>query len=412
MTRAKYDDNSDGDSSRRAVLGAGLAASVAALLQSSGVNAGTLKTPVSSDPQSHDATLGTDLWQKFCGRLAEAGAAITRTDLPTTQLDRAEGFRYLTRLLRIGLIQNLEAGDKEFPMFFQSCDEITKWGGDDPDKVYYNALVRGDRDYRITGRRGTMHFFSIGSKAFLMDQGGTIRSTGELKNSEVKVGPNDEVEIIASSKKQPGNWLPMTKDTNFLLMRQAYLNKQNEKPEKFKIEQIGGPAVPAPLDPEFLKNALMQTADFVVGNAWKWGDWMIPLSSGKNQLVVRDQNYFFKVGGDPLVDYFWGYFELSPDEAWVINFPSPEADFWSFTLYNWWQESFDYVHHPVQINSHDAKRDSNGTYTFVVSARDVGVGNWMDTAGHTTGFALVRSYSLKKPTPSNSRVVKLADLKG
>jgi hypothetical protein len=126
--------------------------------------------------------------------------------------------------------------------------------------------------------------------------------------------------------------------------------------------------------------------------------------------VVRDQEYFFKVGGDPLINYLWGYFDLQPDEAWVIEIPAPEAEFWSFTLYNWWQESFDYAHRHVAINSHDARPNADGTYTFVVAARDPGLGNWMDSAGHQVGFALVRSYSLKRVFEPRSRVVKLAEL--
>jgi hypothetical protein len=65
----------------------------------------------------------------------------------------------------------------------------------------------------------------------------------------------------------------------------------------------------------------------------------------------------------------------------------------------------------VAVNSHDAKPNPGGTYTFVVSARDTGVGNWMDTAHHKVGFALIRSYSLKTVFQPKSKVVKLADLK-
>jgi hypothetical protein len=164
-------------------------------------------------------------WKGFCERLAEAGEAILRSDLPTTPLDKAEGLRYLTRLLRAGLIQNLEAADADFPRFFQPCDDITKYGGDDPDKIYLIAMAQGDREYRITGRRGSMHFFSIGSKAFLMEQGGTIRSTGELAGADMSIGPDGGLEIVASRDKRAGNWLPMTHDTNFLLLRQTYLDR-------------------------------------------------------------------------------------------------------------------------------------------------------------------------------------------
>jgi len=157
----------------------------------------------------------------------DAGEAILRPEAPATILDRAEGFRYLTRLVRVGLIQSLEAADPDFPFFYRPSDEFTKYGGDNPDNVYWSAMVKGDRDYRITGMRGTINYFSIGSKAFRMEKDGSIESTGELNGAEMKVGSGGKFEIIVSGKSHIGNWLPTKAETNFLLIRQTYLDRKN-----------------------------------------------------------------------------------------------------------------------------------------------------------------------------------------
>ncbi len=39
-------------------------------------------------------------WTDFCRALEQAGEVILRDSAPATPLDRAEGYRYLTRLLR------------------------------------------------------------------------------------------------------------------------------------------------------------------------------------------------------------------------------------------------------------------------------------------------------------------------
>ena len=49
-----------------------------------------------------------EAWSEFCGLLEKAGEAILREDLDTTAFDRAEGLRYLTRLLRAGLVSFAE----------------------------------------------------------------------------------------------------------------------------------------------------------------------------------------------------------------------------------------------------------------------------------------------------------------
>ena len=50
-----------------------------------------------------ERVLSGALWNEFCDRLKSAGETILRPSTPATVFDRAEGIRYLTRLLRAGL---------------------------------------------------------------------------------------------------------------------------------------------------------------------------------------------------------------------------------------------------------------------------------------------------------------------
>ena len=59
----------------------------------------------------------------------------------------------------------LEAGDPDFPFFYQLSHATAKIGADNPDNIYWNASIRGTNDYRITGRRGSMFYFSIVANA-------------------------------------------------------------------------------------------------------------------------------------------------------------------------------------------------------------------------------------------------------
>jgi hypothetical protein len=369
-------------------------------------------TPSAMNKQGDDDRVFTgEAWRDFCAKLADAGEAILRPDAPATPLDRAEGFRYLSRLVRIGLLQGLEAMDPDFPIFYRGSDETAKYGADNPDNVYWNTMVKGDRDYRITGNRGTIYYFSIGSKAFLMETKATIRSTGELKGADLKVGPDGKFEIICSSKPQRGNWLPMTPDTSGILIRQTYLDRKTEIPGTFKIERIGGPAVPAPLDSAFLEAGFQRAALFVRGNAQHFGDWMQRFEAHPNQMPTLDQDFYWKAGGDPLINYRYGYYDIAPDEAWVVTMPAPDGIFWNFSLYNWWLESFDYVHRQVTVNNHAAKLNPDGTVTVVVADHDPGMGNWLDTSGHRKGVLLLRSYAPKSNPETKCKVVKANQLK-
>jgi len=60
------------------------------------------------------------LWTKFCRDLESAGQQVLSSGLQTSDTERAEGLRYLTRLLRVGLDMHLEHGDAAFPSFYQA----------------------------------------------------------------------------------------------------------------------------------------------------------------------------------------------------------------------------------------------------------------------------------------------------
>ena len=55
-------------------------------------------------------------WADFCDNLKEAGDIILRSETPGDVFNRAEGYRYLSRLLRAGLESNIESSDPHFPV--------------------------------------------------------------------------------------------------------------------------------------------------------------------------------------------------------------------------------------------------------------------------------------------------------
>ena len=347
------------------------------------------------------------IWRDFCARLADAGDIILAEDISSDPLDRAEGFRYLSRLTRVGLEMCLESADPNFPYFYRASHETAKIGADNPDNVYWTATVSGTNTYRIRGRRGTMTYFSIGSKANRYHEDGTMASTGELEDAAIAWGPDDTVEFIASAKPQPGNWLRMASDTSFILIRQSYLDRAREKPGHFEIECIDGPDRPALLTAELLDAALIRTGQFVNGTAQTFANWTRKFREQPNELPWRAQSTYWQAGGDPKIVYYHGYFDIKPDEAWVIDFTPPDCPYWNFQLNNWWMESLDYRFAPVTVNKHTAQYNPDGSVTLVISARNPGAHNWLDTTGHRHGTALLRWVgATENPRPS-TRICKL-----
>ena len=106
---------------------------------------------MASDPQNSSQLT----WDRFCDQLKEAGRIILRPETPQNELDKAEGFRYLSRLTRLGLELCFELSDPDFPQFVHAWNATIKAGADNPDNHYLNAMIHGNREYRLRGRRGT-----------------------------------------------------------------------------------------------------------------------------------------------------------------------------------------------------------------------------------------------------------------
>ena len=349
-------------------------------------------------------------WRDFCARLADAGDIILAPDVPDDPLIRAEGFRYLSRLTKLALEQYVEASDPDFPFFYKLSHETAKIGADNPDNIYWNASIRGDCDYRITGKRGSMFYFSIVANAMRYHIDGSAHATGQLLDSDIEWGPDGELEIIASCTPQPKNWLRLEPDASVIVLRQSALDRDSERGGEFKIERIGGPAVPTPLSPDRLAAGLATSAQFVRGIASTFADWTRLFRENPNQFAAIDQSMFQKGGGAKDIYYAHSYWRIEPDEAWVIEVTPPECDYWNFQLDNWWMESFDYRFRQVTLNKHSAKLEADGSVRIICAARDPGVGNWIDTCSHREGTALLRWAGAKVHPLPTARIVKLEDV--
>jgi hypothetical protein len=348
------------------------------------------------------------IWRDFCAQLADAGEILSRPSAPLNDIDQAEGLRYLSRLARTSLNMLVDSADPDFPRLFLLCDDKLKIGADNPDNLYQQCVVNPSRDYRITGKRNSVPYFSIGSKANRYAIDGTMASTGELEFDEMEFGPDGSFEIIVSREPKEGNWLPMADDTTLLIVRQTFNDKKTEVAADVFVERIGdGPAVPAVLTSEKIKQQLTASAAWVRGTANTFANWSEMFKQTPNQIHKMDQGFFQKAGGDPNIWYGHIYFDLAPDEALVIEATPPECRMWNFQIDNWWMESLDHVHQKVWVNNSQATYEEDGRVIIVCADRDLGYGNWVDLAGHRSGTGLLRWIGATEFPVPQCRVIKV-----
>jgi len=214
-------------------------------------------------------------------------------------------------------------------------------------------------------------------------------------------------EVIVSVKPQPGNWLPMDPETNQMIVRQTYTDREHQTVYDLAIERVGAEGPRAPLDAANFHDGLLASSQYVRTCGNLFADWTESYARHPNELVVRDVS---GAQGDPALFYYQGYWRLEDDEALVITATPPECDYWNFQVNNYWLESLDYRYHRIDINHTQAHCESDGSFRIVVASRDPGVPNWLETAGHRHGTMGLRWVKAKEHPKPECRVVPVAEL--
>ena len=363
-----------------------------------------------SDPRVERVMDGR-AWEEFCDTLKASGEVVLREASPKSALDRAEGFRYLSRVARMALGQFVEMPDPAAPIFRRTADPSMKLGCDNPDSYYLMASISGDYEYRIRGRRGTVPYLSL-STYYGGYAGGRAGCGGTILLDELEIADNGEFEIIVSQAEQSENWLPMDPETNQMIIRQTHDDRLNERVFDFQIERIRGvedtSEKAASLDAGLFHDALLSSGQYVRTCANLFADWTESYAETPNQLVVRDVS---GAQGDPALFYYQGYWSLDDDEALVIRATPPECEYWNFQVNNYWIESLDYQFHKIDLNHTQAYYESDGSFRIVVAACDPGVPNWLETAGHTHGTMGLRWVNATEHPEPSCEVVPLSSIR-
>ncbi len=350
-------------------------------------------------------------WEAFCDALKLAGLVVQRPKSPDDPFDRAEGYRYLSRIARAALEAFVEHADPHAPVLARTVHETAKMGSDNPDNHYYNATIDGRCTYRISGTRGTVHYLAFGTQSGGYGENMGLPPTGFVEARELQIDDDGRFELIVSRDRREGNWLPMTEDSGTLIVRQTFLDHENEIPAELRIERIDGPHQPAYLTPQALDQGLAKAGRMVGGAAALFANWAEGFMAHTNELPLFDPAKSDRAGGDPNIRYYHSYWALEPGQALVVEVTPPDCDHWNFQINNHWMESLDYRYWTIHVNKHSAQLEADGSVRIVVADEDPGLPNWLHTTGHRRGTMCFRWIRAQQHPQPRCRVVTLEELR-
>lgn len=282
----------------------------------------------------------------------------------------------------------------------------SRWGIDNPDSVYRVIPISVDERYEIHGRVGdnrmTENYFTLWDANM-----GTV---DVLNGRTMEVDSDGSFTITVDSDPADGrpNHVQSTAAAHEFYIRDVLLNWDRDDPNHLAVERLGGPPSTPP-------RTLDEQADATAAMMAHFANFTGKLSHGIYKMPPNHFNLAWsadKVGAMRNQVYVMGRFDLAPDEAFVVDVSDGGAEYFTVPLSNIWGTTLDIVDRTGSLNKAQSVANEDGTYTYVISAVDPGVQNWIDSDGLSEGILTLRMAEFGEGGPTEDlgargRVVKL-----
>jgi hypothetical protein len=383
-------------SDMRGLLTAGLILIAPAALPAQSLPA--QKLPSWSDQIDQLRTLGDELAKTY-----------GRDDTPAR---RQEMNKYVLGAVADGYL-NYVNQDPAHPTWSPLWNHALNYGGPNPDYAYMSTQVVAQGVYRISGYRGTNSFVEITqmSPEFARTDIPTrTLATNDL--DQLKIGKNRAFSLILSAERPKdyrGDWWPLKPETRMLLMRKTAVDWRKEIDPRIAIARLDQAAADTP---EAMAARFSQLRAFAAG--------IIEMDS-KLARFYRDKIGINVIKVSPLRKadnvfpgqvYLDGAFEIADDEALIVETKLPRTcRYWQILVADDRFATIDWLKHQSSLNAAQARIDKDGYFRAVISARDPGVPNWLDTAGEPWGIMQMRWNRCSESPEPIVRKVLLKDVR-
>jgi hypothetical protein len=284
----------------------------------------------------------------------------------------------------------------------------SRMAGDNPDTIYHMAPINGVARFEIDAQRfaspaADLSFTVTGNSGF-------TRPLGQLVVDGSAVGANGRFTITVGPEPADGrpHHITTARGAKFLFIRDT-VNNWRDAPHALAIRRLDAPIEPPRTIDQIALDAAALLMDDVAETFWAM---RIPFGFETNVLGVPFGTA--AIGGLSTQSISYSHFELAADEAFVATFNDGGAACLGAVLFHFWLNSIDYVDRLGSLNRAQSIPNPDDTYTYVISARDPGIHNWLDTAGLRRVYLCRRWQGLAEGaaalTRASGRLVKFEEL--
>lgn len=321
------------------------------------------------------------------------------------------------RLLLAGLLRTTNdaiAHDRAHPMFVPELNLVQNIFQPNADTIYKAALIGKGGTYRVHGERGDVRMMvmaQLGPDTLRTGQHHPALDTNDFSTLTLDADGRFDVVIAATRPAGwTGDWWPLHPECEKFMLRIVGCRWGDEREPRFGIDRLDTPAAKGRPTLAELAARFAEIPFTTATCALAFPDKVekIRAAAPLNTLNVVD---FSQMSGLQRQSYYEGAYDLADDEALITEVAIPaEVGYWSLILTNELYETIDWYNNQSSLNDAQAVVDGDGVFRAVISARDPGVHNWLDTSGYPRGAVQGRWFDTDaRPTPT-VKVVKLAEV--
>ena len=305
--------------------------------------------------------------------------------------------------------------DVNHPAFLPASNFYFNIGQPNADTTYRSAAIDAAGSYRLRGEIGSVRILRVGLFAALpTGPTFTLPVPTYYDFKALHLDASGDFDVVLSPERPAGytgDWWQLKPDTSQLLLRQVAFDWKAERDPRISIERLDRPVERPRPSAEDLEKRLRTLTDDISRIALLFVDHVEGLRKEGyiNKLKVFDVSH---MGGLVGQFYYEGAYDLQPDEALIVEAKVPAGCiYWSIILTNDLYETTDWYNNQSSLNGSQARVDADVVVRYVVSAKDPGVPNWLDTAGYQSGAIQGRWAECSSNPIPTIRKVALAEVR-
>jgi hypothetical protein len=305
--------------------------------------------------------------------------------------------------------------DGDHPQFLPTLNLTLNVFQPNADTIYRTANITPGGSYRLRGFAGSLRLAKIGQFGPIpSDTGQGVHTIVYHDLNTLERDEQGRFDVLLSASRPAGyegDWWQLDPGATSLLIRQVASDWSQERDPMLSIERLDIPPMRRRPPAADLEKRLRRLAS-ITGNT--------ALFLAAHVEELRKEGYINKLKVFDVVTnlgglfgqfYYEGAYELGPDDALIIESEYPKVcAYASLILTNDIYETTDWYNNHSSLNDSQWTVDKDNKLRVVVSAKDPGIANWLDTSGYPTGAIQGRWMDCDiNPVPS-IRKVSLAGL--